>query len=188
MSLLPPEQFAAGQKANLDTLFGLTRTAFEGWQRLVELNLQAARSTLAEEQDSVLLALSVRDPQELAMLPARMMQPTAGKMQSYSREVFAIVTAMQTGFAKVAEAQYEAHNRRVQMLVDTVAQSAPAGSEAAVAALKSAVTATGTLYETVQRTTRQAVEVTESNFNIAAAEASKATQHALRQAWRAAKE
>ncbi|MFP3748214.1 phasin family protein, partial [Achromobacter sp. SIMBA_011] len=44
MSLLTPEQFVAAQKANLETLFGLTGKAFEGVEKLVELNLQAVRS------------------------------------------------------------------------------------------------------------------------------------------------
>ena len=187
MSLLSPEQIAATQKANLDTSLGLANTALEGFQKLVGLNVQAVKSMLFESQDAVRGALSVKDPQELAALQARLMQPTAEKAQSYSRQVFAIVAATQTEFAKVAEAQYEAHNRRVQALVDNLGQSAPVGSEAAVAALKSTITATNTFYETVQRTTRHAVEVTESNFNAAAAAASKATQQVVEQASRAAK-
>ncbi|MFM0732616.1 phasin family protein [Paraburkholderia sediminicola] len=187
MSLLPPEQFAAIQKASLDALFGLTRTAFEGCQKLVELNLQATRSALAGSQDHVLKALSVREPQDLAALAALLMQPTTGKIQSYGRQVFAIITATQTEMAKLAGAQVETHQRQVQTLVDTVAQRAPAGSEAAVTALKSAITATSTLYETVQRTTQQAVDVAESNFSLASAAASKATQQAVERASRAAK-
>lgn len=187
MSVLSPEQIAATQRADLDTSLGLVNTALEGFQKLVGLNLQAVKSILLESQDAVRGALSVKDPQEFAALQTRLMQPAAEKVQSYSRQVFAIVAATQTEFAKVAEAQYEAHNRRVQTLVDNAAQSAPAGSEAAVAALKSTITATNTLYETVQRTTRHAVEVAESNFNAATAAASKATQHAVEQASRAAK-
>ncbi|WP_429259003.1 hypothetical protein [Paraburkholderia sp. GAS334] len=75
----------------------------------------------------------------------------------------------------------------MQTLLDNVAQSAPVGSEAAVAALKSAITATSMLYETVQRATRQAVQVAGSNFNVATAAATKATQRAVEQASRAAK-
>jgi phasin family protein len=187
MSLLLPEQIAAAQKANLDTALGLVNTALEGFQKLVELNLQAVRSVFAEGPDSVRNALSVKDPQELAALQTRLMQPTAEKVQSYSCQVFAIVAATQTEFAKVAEAQYETYNRGVQTLVDHVAQSAPVGSEAAVAALKSTITATNTLYKTVHRTARHAAEVPESNFDAAAAAASKATQHAVEQASRAAK-
>jgi phasin family protein len=187
MSLLSPEQIAATQKANLDTSLGLANTALEGFQKLVGLNVQAVKSMLFESQDTARNVLSVKDPQELAALQARLMQPAAEKIQSYSRQVFAIVAATQTEFAKVAEAQYEAHNRRVQALVDHLGQSAPVGSEAAVAALKSTITATSTFYETVQRTTRHAVEVTENNFNAAAAAASKATQQVVEQASRAAK-
>ena len=187
MSLLSLEQLAATQKANLDTSLGLANTALEGFQTLVGLNVQVVKSMFIENQDTARNVLSVKDPQELAALQARLMQPAAEKVQSYSRQVFAIVAATQTEFAKVAEAQYEAHNRRVQALVDNLGQSAPVGSEAAVAALKSTITATNTFYQTVQRTTRHAVEVTENNFNAAAAAASKATQQAVEQASRAAK-
>jgi phasin family protein len=187
MSMLSNEQITAAQKVSLDTSLGLLNTALEGFRKLVELNLQAVKSTLAESQDNVRETLSSRDPQELVALHARLMQPTADKIQSYSRQVFAILAATQAEVAKVTETQYEAHNRRVQTLVDSLGQSAPVGSEAAVAALKSATTATNTLYETVQRTTRQAVEVTESNLNAAGAAASKATQHAAERVPRVAK-
>ena len=137
MSLLLPEQIAAAQKANLDTSLGLVNTALEGFQKLVELNLQAARSAFAEARDNVRNAPSVKDPQERAALQTHLVQPTAEIVQSYSRQALAIVTATQTEFAKVAQAQYETYNRGVQTLADHVAQSAPVGSEAAVAALKS---------------------------------------------------
>jgi len=187
MSLLSPEQIAVAQKANLETSLGLANTALEGFQKLVGLNVQAVKSMLFESQDAVRGALSVNDPQALAALQGRLMQLTAEKVQSYSRQVLAIVAATQTELAKVAESQYEAHNRRVQTLVDSVAQNAPAGSEATIAALKSTITATNAQYETVQRTTRHAVEVTESNFNATAAATSKAAQQAVEQASRAAR-
>jgi phasin family protein len=186
MSLLSPEQIAATQKNNLDTSLGLLSTAFEGFRKLVDLNMQAFKSTFVENQDTAREALSAKDPQELAALHARLMQPAADKLQSYNRQVFAIVAASQAEVAKVAETQYEAHNRRVQTLVEDLGRSAPAGSEATVAALKSTITATNTLYETLQRTTRQVVDVAESNFHAATATASKATQRAIEQASRAA--
>ena len=187
MSLLSSEQIDAAHKANLDTSLGLVNSALEGCQKLVGLNLQAVRSMLFESQDAVRHAMSVKDPQELVALPAGLMQPTVEKVQSYNRQAFAIVAATQTEFAKVAEAQYEAYNRRVQALVDQVTRSAPVGSEAAVGALKSTITATNTYCETVHRATQQAVEVAERNFNAAAAAAAKATQPAVEQASRAAK-
>lgn len=174
MSLLTPEQIAAAQKANLESLFGLTTKAFEGVEKLIELNLQVVKSTLAEGQENAQRLLSVKDAQELIALQASLTQPVAEKVLSYGRHLYEIASATQAEFAKVAEAQFEEQNRKVQALVDNVAKNAPAGSETAVAALKSALNAANTTYETVQKATKQAVEIAETNFNAAAAVASKA--------------
>jgi phasin family protein len=182
MSLPSPEQIIAAHQVNREMSWGLAKVAFDGFQKLVELNLQAGRSILAESHDHVRKPPSADDPQALAALQARLIQPTAEKVQSYSRQIFAIAAAAQTEFAKLAEAQYEAHNHRVQTLVDNIAQRAPVGSEAAVAALKSTINATNGLYKAAQRTSQNAVEVAESNFNTVVATAWKATQHSVEQA------
>lgn len=184
MTLLTPEQFAAAQKANLETLFGLTAKAFEGVEKLVELNLQVVKSTLAESQENAQRALSVKDAQELLALQASLAQPVAEKALSYGRHVYEIASATQAEFARVAEAQYEEQNRKVQSLVENVAKNAPAGSETAVAVIKSAITAANTTYETVHKAAKQAVELAESNFNAATTAASKAASQAAAQASR----
>ena len=182
MSLLTPEQIVAAQKANLETLFGLTGKAFEGVEKLVELNLQAIRSNIAESQEHAQRVLSAKDPQELLALQASYAQPAAEKLLSYGRHVYEIAAATQTEFARVAEAHYEDQNRKVQSLVENVARNAPAGSETAVAVMKSAINAANTTYETVHKATKQAVEMAESNFNAATAAASQAAAQASRSA------
>ena len=186
MTLLTPEQFAAAQKANLETLFGLTTKAFEGVEKLVELNLQVVKSTIAESQENAQRALSVKDAQELLALQASLTQPVAEKVLSYGRHLYEIASATQAEFARVAEAQYEEQNKKVQALVENDAKNAPAGSETAVAVIKSAITAANTTYETVHKATKQAVEIAESNFNAAATAASKAASQAAAQASRTA--
>ena len=186
MTLLTPEQFAAAQKANFEALFGLTNKAFEGIEKLVELNLQVVKSTIAESQENAQRALSAKDAQEFLSLQASFAQPVAEKVLSYGRHLYEIASATQAEFARVAEAQYEEQNRRVQALVENVAKNAPAGSETAVAVMKSAITAANTTYETVHKATKQAVEIAESNFNAAATAAQKAAQQAASQASRAA--
>ncbi|WP_179402432.1 phasin family protein [Burkholderia guangdongensis] len=174
MSLLTPEQIAAAHKANLESLFSLTTKAFEGVEKLVELNLQVVKSTLAESQENAQRLLSVKDAQELLALQASLTQPIAEKAMSYGRHVYEIASSTQAEFAKVAEAFYADQQSKVQALVDNVAKNAPAGSETAVAALKSALNAANTTYETVQKATKQAIEIAETNFNAAAAVATKA--------------
>lgn len=187
MSLLTPEQFVAAQKANLETLFGLTGKAFEGVEKIVELNLQAVRSNIAEGQEHAQRLLSAKDAQELLALNASYAQPAAEKLLSYGRHVYEIAAATQAEFTRVAETHLEDQNRKVQSLVDNVAKNAPAGSETAVAVIKSAINAANTTYETVHKATKQAVEMAESNFNAATAAASKAAAQASRSAAAATK-
>jgi phasin family protein len=183
MSLMTPEQITAAQKANLDTLFGLTNKAFEGFEKLVQL----VKSTFAEIQQNAQQALSVKEPQALLELPAGPMQAFAEKALSYGRQVYEIASSMQAEFAKVAEARYEAQSGRVQTLVDDLAKSAPAGSEAAVAVMRSAITAANTAYETVHKATQQAVEIVEGNFNTAVSAAAQAARQGVEQPSRAAR-
>src|ERR1700684_2903455 len=149
MTLLTPEQFAAAQKANFETLFGLTTKAFEGVEKLVELNLQVVKSTLAESQENAQRALSVKDAQELLALQANLAQPVAEKALSYGRHLYEIASSTQAEFARVAEAQFEDQTRKTQTLVENVAKNAPAGSETAVSMMKSAIAAANSTYETI---------------------------------------
>jgi phasin family protein len=85
--MLTAEQLIAAQKANVETLFGLTNKAFEGVEKLVELNLQVAKAALGEAGDTARAAMSVKDAQELLALQASLLQPSAEKAAAYSRHL-----------------------------------------------------------------------------------------------------
>jgi phasin family protein len=185
--MLTPEQVAATRKANLDILFGLGEKVVEGIEKLAELNMQVTRSTLGDMFDLGQKALSLKEPQDWLALQDNLGAPTADKMQSYNRQLFDIVWSTQAEFAKVALTQFEAYSRQVQSVVEDVAKNAPAGSEAAMSALDSAIKAANTLVETVQKTSQQAAEAARSGFDIAAAAGSKNTKRAIEPVSAAAK-
>ena len=68
--MLTAEQVLASHKASLETLFGLTHKAFEGVEKLVELNVQASKAALSESASHTQAMLSVKDAQELMALHA----------------------------------------------------------------------------------------------------------------------
>ena len=76
---LTPEQMVAAQKASIDTLFGLSHKAFESVEKLIELNLQVARTSLAEASETAQAVLSIKDAQELLSLQTSLLQPAAEK-------------------------------------------------------------------------------------------------------------
>ncbi|AEG68981.1 phasin family protein [Ralstonia solanacearum] len=180
--MLTQEQIAAAQKANLETFFGLTNKAFEGVEKLVELNLQVVKATLAENVEHSKKALSAKDAQELLAVHTAAVQPLAEKVLAYNRHLYEIFSDTQTEFGKVAETQIAENGRKLQALIDNVSKNAPAGSESAVALVKSALSAANNAYDSVQKATKQAVELAESNFHAAANAASKATAQAAAQA------
>jgi len=163
MNELLPAQFGAAQKAGLDTFYGLANLAFEGFQQLTQLNLQAARSAIAETHKT----LSVTDPQAFLAQQACMNGPLAERIQSYNRSLYEIVSSTQKGFATIAASQLEAHNQRLHALFEDMSKQAPAGSEAAVAALKKVIDSSNSLYESVNKTVRQAVSMAEGGFEAA---------------------
>ncbi|MFM0367670.1 phasin family protein, partial [Paraburkholderia sediminicola] len=78
--------------------------------------------------------------------------------------------------AQLAQTQYERYNARVQEFIEEASKSAPAGSEAAIAAWKTAISATTTLYESLQKTGQQAVEMAGINLEAVTAPASRAAK------------
>jgi phasin family protein len=185
--MLTQEQIAAAHKANLETFFGLTNKAFEGVEKRVELNLQVVKATLAENVEHAKKTLAAKDAQELLTAQAGLLQPAAEKALAYSRHLYEIFSDTQTEFGKVAESQIAENSRKLAALVDNVSKNAPAGSESAVALVKSALSAANNAYDSVQKATTQAVELAESNFHAAANAASKATAQASAQARAATK-
>ena len=125
--MLTAEQVFAAHKANLDTLFGLTNKAFEGVEKLVELNLQLAKTALGEVAENTQAALSVKDAQELLSLQAALLQPTAEKAAAYSRHLYDIATSTNSEVTKLAEAQLAEVQSKFTAVVDSAAKNAPGG-------------------------------------------------------------
>ncbi|RDK03430.1 phasin family protein [Paraburkholderia lacunae] len=182
MVLSSPEQIAASQKASLDAFFGLTGKVFEGVEKLVALNLQVVRSTLAESQENLTKAPGTADPQQWFTLQAGFTAPFVEKSLSYGRQLFDIASTTQAEVAQLAQTQYERYNVRVQDFIGEAAKSAPAGSEAAIAAWKSAISATTTLCDSLRKTGQQAVEMAGTNLEAVTASASKAAKRSAESA------
>jgi len=178
--MLTAEQIIAAHKSNVEVLFGLTNKAFEGVEKLVELNLQVAKAAMGEAAETTKAALSVKDAQELLALQAGLLQPAAEKAAAYSRHLYDIATSTNAEVTKVAEATASEAQAKFMAVVDSAVKNAPAGSENAVALVKSAVAAANNAFEGVQKAVKQASDVAEANFQAISTSAAKATQAATK--------
>jgi phasin family protein len=178
--MLTVEQIMASHKANIETLLGLTSKAFEGVEKIVELNLTASKAALAETSENAKALLSAKDAQELMALQSAMLQPLAEKSAAYSRHLYDIASGSSAEFSKAFEGQAAEAQQKFMALVDSTAKSAPAGSESAVAVMRNAVTAANSALESVQKAVKQATDVAESNFKTVATTVADAAKPAAK--------
>jgi phasin family protein len=165
---LTPEQLAAAQKANLETLSSLTNQALQSIEKLVELNMHIAKQSLSDSMTSAKKALEVKDIQQLLAHQAEAVQPMAEKIMAYSRHLYDLAHETQDNFTKSAEKEFQAGQQKMNALVEEWTQNAPAGSDAAMHAMKQAIASANTVYESSQKAVKHAVNVAQTNLNTAA--------------------
>ena len=130
--------------------------------------------------------MAVKDVQELLALQASLLQPAAEKAAAYSRHLYDIVAGTNAEVTKVAEATMAESQKATLAVVDNAVKNAPAGTENAVALVRSALAAANNAYESVNKATKQAAEVADANFQAMTNTAVKATQTAAKASKRAA--
>jgi phasin family protein len=166
-----PEQFSAATKANFEAqiamLTALTNKTFESVEKIIDLNMNVAKASLEESTATAKQILAAKDPQEFFSLTAAQAQPSAEKAIAYGRHLANIASAAQAEFTKAAEEQIAETNRKVIALVEEVSKNAPAGSESAVAFVKSTIGNASAGFEQFSKTTKQAAETLEANMNTA---------------------
>ncbi len=167
MSAFAP-QIMASQKATLEAFLALQQTAFSGFEKLVDLNLRVVKATLDETTQKAQEALALEDPQQaVAFMTTLAAQPGAEKALAYSKHVYDIVSGVQTEVGRLTEAQMAASQKNLSEAIEMMTKNAPAGSESAVAFMKSSLATATAAYDSLSRVAKQAAEVTESNITAA---------------------
>ena len=168
------DQLIATQKSNVEAFAGLSEKAFSSFEKLVELNMAASKALLGESISHLQALSEVKDAQGLVTLQSSLVKPMAEKAASYSRHLNDIVSGSSADFTKVFESASAESQKNVTELLETSLKNAPAGSEAAVAVIKSAMTAGNNAVETAQKSAKQAAQMVESNISALSTAAQKA--------------
>lgn len=172
------EQFAALNKANLEAAARFANVAFGGAERLVEIQLKAVKSALADGVDGAKTLATVKDLQQFADVKDTVAQPAFEKATDYMKSVYDVATETQAEFGKLIEQQFAAFNKQVVVALDKFAETAPAGSEAGISALKSAIVTSNAAYENLSKAAKQLNDTAKANLEAAAKRAAPAAKKA----------
>jgi phasin family protein len=168
-----PEQFVTANKASVDALLSLANIALSSAERIAALNLSTARMVLDTVANSKNL-MGAKDPQEAIAMTKNQIQPAVEQVVAYNRSLYEISSQAKDEVSKQVENQLSEFQQHIAGLMDKAAKNAPAGSDVAVAAVKTAIEAANSAFGNMKNVVKQATEMTEANI----AKATSATMDA----------
>jgi phasin family protein len=162
-----PEQIQAASKSNVETVLAVANAQFAALEKLASLQAGAIKTAFEESISNTRALLGAKDVQELVSLQNSFAQPAIEKAIAYSKSVYEVATETNAELSKVAERRVSEWNENFVSLLDKVSKNAPAGSDVAVAAVKSMLAAANSAYDNLTKVTKQATEIAEANVTAA---------------------
>jgi phasin family protein len=164
------EYFTAYNQATLATAERLGRLSLETSEQFAQLALGYSKTAFEDIAKDAKSVASVRDFSDFYATRSKVAESAATKAQAFAKDSYALATNAQAEVSKLVEERVAAMHKVAVDFVEASSKSAPAGSEAAVAAMKSAVAASGVVFDTMTKVGRQA-----QGFVEAAAKAGEAS-------------
>ena len=158
-----PEQIQAANKANVEAFLAMANAQFAALEKLANLQASAVKNAFEDSIANTRALLGAKDVQEFVSLQNSFAQPAVEKAIAYSKSVYEVAAGANAELSKVAERRVTEWNENFASLLDKVSKNAPAGSDVAVAAVKSMLAAANSAYDSMNKVARQATEIAEAN-------------------------
>lgn len=159
--------FAEVNQSAVDAATRLSKVSIDSAERIFALQLAFAKAALADATKTAKVAASTQDPQQLLALRTQSAEAAMTQMIELSRSLYEVASEAQAEFTKLAEDRLSALQRGVTESVDQATKSAPAGSDVAVAALKSSMAAATAAFDTFTKAARHAASFTDAGVKAA---------------------
>jgi len=167
-----PEKFAAAAKTNveasLSSASAFVATVFTAVERVSTLNLATARTAFDESVAFSKAVLAAKDPQAIAALNLAAVTPSVEKSIAYGRSLSVIGSDTKEELTKLVEAEAAVLGKNFDASLEELFKNAPAGSEAAVKAVKAALANASTAYEGATKAAKQVAAATQASVEKAA--------------------
>ena len=167
-----PEKFAAAAKTNveasLSSASAFVATVFTAVERVSTLNLATARTAFDESVAFSKAVLAAKDPQAIAAMNLAALTPSVEKSIAYGRSLSVIGADTKEELTKLVEAEAAVLGKNFDASLEELFKNAPAGSEAAVKAVKTALANASTAYEGATKAVKQVAAAAQANVEKAA--------------------
>ena len=167
-----PETLAAAAKTNaeasLTSASAFVAAVFTAVERVSTLNLATARTAFDDSVAFSKAIIAAKDPKALAALNLGALTPAVEKGVAYGRSLSVIGGDTQEELTKLVEAEAAALGKNFDTALEGLFKNAPAGSEAAVKAVKTALANANSAYEGASKAAKQVAAAAQASVEKAA--------------------
>ena len=161
---LTPEGMKAQRTAAVEALVSLAQVQFSALERVSALNLNATKSAFEDCVAHARELLNTTDVQQWSGTNAALVQPSMEKTVAHWRSVYDVLAQSHAEAAKLIGHRGGGFNQQFLDFLEALCQGLQAGSGVALEATRSALNAAESAYDSANRISRQAAELTEAGF------------------------
>ena len=154
-------------RTTAQTTARLQKISLDSAERLIALQLEYARTLLDDATKNARAFTGTQDVQQLLALRAKSAESAMEKWMGYSRGLYEVASEAQGEISRLAEERLATLQKAVSDSVEEAARSAPAGSDVAVAALKSSMAAATAAFDTFSKAAKHAASFTDAGVKAA---------------------
>lgn len=149
------EQFSQLNKSTVDAAVKFARVGVDSAEQLFALQLSTTKSALDEAAKNMLALATVKDAQDLNALRSKLAEASLEQAMGYSKTVYDLATSTQAKYSSLVEEGVADLQTSLSDGLEKVAKTAPAGSDIAVAAMKSNLAAATAAMDNLTKAAKQ---------------------------------
>ena len=154
--------------ATVDAAARLTRISLDSAERAFAIQLEYAKGALKQATLTAQAVSQVKDVPQLIALRTRLAENAVENMMGYSRSLYEVASDAQAELSRLAEERMASYQQAVVEAVDQATKASPAGSDVAVAAMKSTMAATTAAFDTFNKAARQVASYADAGVKASA--------------------
>jgi phasin family protein len=157
------DQFAAANEAAIDQFAYFAKLSLGNIEKFAEIGLGAARQSVDDATRHAQSLAGARDVHEVIAISSAAVEPTLKRAYTFSRTAYETAAATGDEMKRVLEKNAAQFNKAAIDALEQALQYAPAGSENAVASLKTAIGAAQASYDNLVSLNKKIYDTVEQN-------------------------
>ena len=149
-------------RTGVESASRFAQISMESAERTIALQLGFARQALEQATDDVRAIAHAKDVNDLVALRAKLAGHAFESWIGYSQGLMELASQARAEYSKLAEERLVNMREALAETVEMASRSAPAGSEAAVAAFKSSFAAGNAAFDTFSSAAREAAALADA--------------------------